>query len=194
MTNHRSLRRRFACHCVTAVLVVAVVACERRETPRIAGGISRVNDVRQIDLQPGQVIPTAAMQNPFAQNAYALRDGERLYNWYNCSGCHFAGGGGIGPPLMDDDWIYGSDPQNIFATIMEGRPDGMPSYRGKLPPDDAWKIVAYVQSLSDDQEPPGRGEQKQEDTGEQRMEKVDAPTPSEAESESQQGSSDGGSR
>ena len=66
----------------------------------------------------------------------------------NCVGCHFHGGGGIGPPLMDEKWIYGSDPSQIFATIVESRPNGMPSFRGKLNDDQVWKIAAYVRSLS----------------------------------------------
>jgi cytochrome c oxidase cbb3-type subunit III len=71
-----------------------------------------------------------------------------MYNQFNCSGCHFQGGGGIGPALMDDRWIYGNAPNNIFATIVEGRPNGMPSYRGRIPEQQVWHLVTYVQSLS----------------------------------------------
>ena len=66
----------------------------------------------------------------------------------NCTGCHAHGGGAIGPPLMDDSWIYGSHPDQIFATIVEGRPNGMPSFRGKLPDYEIWQLAAYVRSLS----------------------------------------------
>jgi cytochrome c oxidase cbb3-type subunit 3 len=66
----------------------------------------------------------------------------------NCVGCHAHGGGAIGPPLMDEEWIYGSDPSQIFKTIIEGRPNGMPSFRGKLGNQQVWQIVAYVRSLS----------------------------------------------
>ena len=44
----------------------------------------------------------------------------------NCAGCHFNGGGGMGPPLMDNIWIYGDSIENIGASIREGRPNGMP--------------------------------------------------------------------
>jgi cytochrome c oxidase cbb3-type subunit III len=54
----------------------------------------------------------------------------------------------MGPPLMDDAWRYGSEPQSIFATIMEGRPNGMPSFRGRITDDQAWQLVAYVRSMS----------------------------------------------
>ena len=49
---------------------------------------------------------------------------------------------------MDDKWIYGSQPDNLFATIVEGRPNGMPSFRGKLPDYQIWQLAAYVRSLS----------------------------------------------
>ena len=55
---------------------------------------------------------------PYAENAYAVNEGKKLYSSYNCEGCHFMGGGGMGPALMDDSWIYGSDPANIFQTIV----------------------------------------------------------------------------
>ena len=49
---------------------------------------------------------------------------------------------------MDKAWIYGSEPGNIFATIMQGRPNGMPSFRNRIPQYQVWEIVAYVRSLS----------------------------------------------
>jgi len=48
---------------------------------------------------------------------------------------------------MDDKWIYGSNPQNIFSTVVEGRPNGMPSFRGKIPDFQIWELAAYVRSL-----------------------------------------------
>jgi cytochrome c oxidase cbb3-type subunit III len=80
--------------------------------------------------------------------AKAISDGKQLFTWYNCSGCHANGGGGMGPALMDSVWIYGSEPEQIFTTIIEGRPNGMPAFRGKLSEGDAWKLVAYVRSLA----------------------------------------------
>jgi cytochrome c oxidase cbb3-type subunit 3 len=54
----------------------------------------------------------------------------------------------MAPPLIDNKWIYGSQPQQIFATIVEGRPNGMPSFRGKIPDHQVWQLVAYVRSMS----------------------------------------------
>jgi cytochrome c oxidase cbb3-type subunit 3 len=93
-------------------------------------------------------LPTIGGQGPYDNNAWAVSEGKRLYTWYNCVGCHANGGGGMGPPLMDDEWIYGSEPAQIHATIVEGRPNGMPSFGGKIPDQQIWQIVAYVRSLS----------------------------------------------
>jgi cytochrome c oxidase cbb3-type subunit III len=54
----------------------------------------------------------------------------------------------MGPPLMDDKWIYGSQPVNIFSTIVEGRPNGMPTFGSKVPRYQVWQLTAYVRSLS----------------------------------------------
>jgi cytochrome c oxidase cbb3-type subunit 3 len=116
---------------------------ERTPAPgAVAGG------VRQIPLRPGVPTPDPEVKNPYAGDTRALADGGRLYNWMNCSGCHFEGGGGIGPPLMDDDWIYGGRSDQIFDTIVNGRANGMPAYGGKLAADQIWHIVAHVESLS----------------------------------------------
>ena len=89
----------------------------------------------------------AAVQNPYWRSPDAIRDGQRLYDWYNCSGCHAGGGGGMGPPLMDQRWIYGSRPANLFDVIVEGRPGGMPAFGGKIPADQIWKIIAYIATM-----------------------------------------------
>src|SRR5207253_2077767 len=74
--------------------------------------------------------------------------GKQLYARLNCVGCHANGGGGIGPPLMDPAWIYGGFPSAIYESIVEGRPNGMPAFGGRLADSQAWQLVAYVQALS----------------------------------------------
>jgi len=104
--------------------------------------------VRVSGLQPGpKQLAATAINNPYEGNAYAISDGQRLFDQYNCSGCHFHGGGGIGPALMDDEWIYGSSPANIYTSIAEGRPNGMPSYGGHIPDYQIWELTTYVRAL-----------------------------------------------
>lgn len=97
---------------------------------------------------PGTVMPEAP--NPYAADGAALAEGRGLYLGMNCHGCHgSAGGGGIGPPLADADWIYGGADANIYQAIMQGRPNGMPTYGARLPEESAWKIAAFVRTLTD---------------------------------------------
>ncbi len=133
------------------VLGLALGACEReerqfRELPPLSGRWDQPK--RLVSLQPGQSLPADVGGGRYEDNAYAIAEGKRLYEWYNCAGCHFQGGGGIGPALMDDLWIYGGSSRNIHDTVVEGRPNGMPSYGGHVADDQIWKITAYVRSLS----------------------------------------------
>src|SRR5687768_17491784 len=96
------------------------------------------------------------LRNPYEGQKNVLADGRRYFGWFNCTGCHGgAGGGGIGPPLADNDWIYGGEPANIFLSIVQGRPNGMPSYAGQIPDDQVWRIVAFVSSLAGTAGPKG---------------------------------------
>lgn len=130
-------------------LLVTCIACEReRRDFTSRSGVA--NTTRLTDLQAGEPALPPAVDSPYRDNAYGLSEGKRLYSWFNCVGCHQHGGGAIGPALMDHRWIYGSRPEQIFSTIMQGRPNGMPSFAGRLTEQQAWELVAYVQSLSGD--------------------------------------------
>jgi hypothetical protein len=74
----------------------------------------------------------AAVAERYERTPTPSRRARRCSSKYNCSGCHGQGGGGMGPALMDDKWRYGSDPANIYATIVQGRPNGMPAFGGHL--------------------------------------------------------------
>ena len=134
------------CRSVAAIALV-LVACNRDETSsRVAMPGDRAIAMTS-DLQAGSDT-TFATRNPFDGNQQALAEGERLYIWMNCAGCHGAkGGGAIGPPFRDADWIYGDDPATIFQSIQQGRPNGMPAFGVKMPAEDIWRIALYVRSL-----------------------------------------------
>jgi cytochrome c oxidase cbb3-type subunit 3 len=127
-------------------------ACEReKRQPRPPQSATEQPDrVTMSPLKPGegQAPPPSRMGEEYEQSAWHVSEGKRLYSWFNCVGCHAHGGGGMGPPLMDDKWIYGGEIQNIAATILQGRPNGMPSFRGRIPEEQVWQIAAYVRSMS----------------------------------------------
>jgi cytochrome c oxidase cbb3-type subunit 3 len=133
-----------------SVAALLLVACKREERDlRPRPSAAKLDQTITLStLQPGQPSAAVKTRNPAEARAYDVAEGKRLFRAYNCNGCHANGGGGMGPALMDDQWIYGSDPANIAATILEGRPNGMPSFRGKVPEYQLWQIVGYVRSLS----------------------------------------------
>lgn len=112
------------------------------------------------DYRPGMPFISAPRFADYDESAYSVSEGKRLFQAFNCNGCHSLGGGGMGPALMDDAWIYGYEPEQIFETISHGRPNGMPAFggpegatpgvtvAGTVPKYQRWQLAAYVRSLS----------------------------------------------
>lgn len=98
---------------------------------------------------PGAPLALAtSTPNPYEGDPVAVAQGKALFSAMNCVYCHGAGGSGLmGPPLNAHGWRYGGAPAQIYNSIHDGRPQGMPAWGGSLPPDQVWKLVAYVESL-----------------------------------------------
>jgi len=89
------------------------------------------------------------LENPFERDAKALATGAQLYIAYNCIDCHGAGGGGaMGPSLADGRWHSGGRADQVFESIYQGRPAGMPAWGGRIANDQIWMLVTYVRSLN----------------------------------------------
>ena len=87
--------------------------------------------------------------NPYTGKPEAIQQGRTLWLQNGCSACHgVMGGGGMGSPVIDDVWKFGSDDQTVFK-IIKGQIDAqtMPKIFNGLSDDDVWKIIAYVRSL-----------------------------------------------
>jgi cytochrome c oxidase cbb3-type subunit 3 len=124
---------------IAIALAAGLAACDRetrdsRGTPLPETGPS----ADRLDPRPAA----------YEGNAYQIAQGQRYYAWMNCAGCHFHGGGGIGPPLMDSTWRYGGSMPQIVESILEGRPNGMPSFKNRITQAQAWQLAAFVRSLS----------------------------------------------
>src|SRR3569623_627008 len=138
---------------VAVALLMTLGACDResRDYRRAPTPDNQRLAVSPTDLKAGGGLqapardPRAAM---YEGNADHLAQGQKYYEWCNCYGCHAAGGGDIGPALMDDEWRYGGSIEQIRASIADGRPNGMPSFAGKIPDQQLWELAAYVRSMS----------------------------------------------
>lgn len=141
--KHRSL--------VCAVLLPFLLFCGCKREQRIfdpgSAGTQIANGVALNPVHAGGTM-SIPQYSQYESSAYAVSEGKRLYQAYNCVGCHAQGGGAIGPALMDSKWIYGSAPEQIYSDIVQGRPNGMPSFGDKIPEYQVWELVAYVRSLS----------------------------------------------
>lgn len=101
-------------------------------------------------IRPGQAPPRGStLKNPYAGNAAAIATGAKLFISYNCLDCHGAdGSGAMGPSLADGRWHFGGDDSELFESIYQGRPDGMPAWGSAIAADQIWMLVSYVKSLN----------------------------------------------
>ncbi len=135
-----------------AAVAVLMTGCNKGGQPPAAQAADQSEPaVVDTALAPGRgysVVTIDPRAEPYYDNPDAVNTGKRLFGQYNCSGCHSNGGGGMAPALMDDVWIYGGRLEQIHQSLVEGRPNGMPAWGGKIPDQQLWQISAYVRSMS----------------------------------------------
>lgn len=139
----------------SALLLAATAAllagCQREERqyrldpPALEG----LDAVALMPERIGGAPPNAyvAMGRPYETNAYNLSQGKRLYDAFNCRGCHADGGGAGGPAFLDGSWRYGADAASVYASIRDGRDNGMPPFRDRLTPEQTWQLAGYVRTV-----------------------------------------------
>ena len=102
---------------------------------------------------------TEISDNPELRS-YAQNAGASVFAAW-CSQCHGSGAAGVQasgyPNLLDDDWLWGGDIENIHLTIAHGirnendldaRYSEMPAFGDLLEQDEISQVVNYVMSLS----------------------------------------------
>jgi cytochrome c oxidase cbb3-type subunit 3 len=136
------------------VLMVVVAGCttadaaqqqQQQSTGSVAPFIQHPDNI-----QPGITLASRFTQltNPYDGNTARRDEGAKLFISYNCMDCHGAdGSGAMGPSLADGRWHFGGTTGEVFQSIYEGRPDGMPSWGGRISDADIWRLVTYVRSL-----------------------------------------------
>src|ERR1700752_4424981 len=133
---------------VTAFAVAANNASAQQDTaPEAQHG---PNEVFVTGLFPngGASPPQDPIGARFEGNKAAIAAGKELFGQMNCTGCHFNGGGGMGPALMSGHLRYGGRIDQIYASLAPRRPNGMPSWHDRLEPHQKWELAAYVKPLS----------------------------------------------
>lgn len=85
-------------------------------------------------------------KHPFIGDPKAIEAGQKLFST-GCAACHGVdGGGGRGPSLRERAVWHPMDDKTMYQAIQKGIGGGMPA--SNLPEDQAWRIVAYVRSLT----------------------------------------------
>lgn len=93
----------------------------------------------------------AANESPFPMDdPEAIEAGQALFTGkLGCYACHGQdGGGGMGSALNDGQWTYGDEAADIYESIAQGRPNGMPPYLDAATDEEIWQLVALIMSLS----------------------------------------------
>jgi len=97
---------------------------------------------------PGNVPVSPQLKNPVGDDPQAIQRGMQYFTTFNCVGCHAPNGaGGMGPSLSGRPLTYGAEPAQIYLTIYQGRPLGMPAWGAMLPDSIIWDLVAYIRNL-----------------------------------------------
>lgn len=106
-------------------------------------------DIKKSELEVSAYLEKMAM-NVDENNATAMTEasdlsaGKSVFN-ANCITCHNPNGeGNIGPNLTDKTWIYGYDIKEVFKTIKNGTPNGMPDHASKLNPIQIQQVSSYL--------------------------------------------------
>ena len=136
-------------------LCVALVGFSTQSAPRTTQNAIRAADsthfvAHSAHIRPGGIAlrDTFTIRNPFEGDKNAIAMGAKLFISYNCVDCHGAdGSGAMGPALMDGRWHFGGSPGEVYESIAQGRPDGMPAWGGLLDRSTIWRLVSYVRSL-----------------------------------------------
>ena len=121
-----------------------------QQPPQVTAGNAAPFVQHPDNIQPGVALSRPFMQlvNPYEGNAARRDEGAKLFIAYNCMDCHGSeGSGAMGPSLQDGRWHFGGTTGEVFQSIYEGRPDGMPSFGGRISDADIWRLVTYVRTL-----------------------------------------------
>ncbi len=88
-------------------------------------------------------------ENPYAGDAGAIADGQKVYKKL-CQSCHLKDGKGrIGPNLTDDQWKRERTGTEVgrFEIIYGGGAGAMQAFGRRIDQDDILKVMAFIDTL-----------------------------------------------
>ena len=118
---------------------------------RIVSGLSFF--LLSLFLVSGPVGDAAAQDtNPFAGDAAAIEEGEALFQAVCTGYCHVTSGtkrDAKCPDLFDCEWKNGNSDKEMMEVVLNGVPNTeMAPFKGQLPDEMLWQILAYVRASS----------------------------------------------
>jgi cytochrome c oxidase cbb3-type subunit III len=137
---------------VSVAMAATHFAPQKATTPGASSGDTLRFVAHGEHMQAGKIEPrdTLSLRNPFEGSSDAIATGAKLYVAYNCVDCHGAdGSGAMAPAFSDGRWHFGGSSSEVYESIFEGRPDGMPAWGGLIDRASIWRLVAYVRSLQE---------------------------------------------
>lgn len=108
---------------------------------------ARSKQAKQAGLAAGQPAEGKAPAAATAGKEDTAAIGKKEYA-ERCAACHGADAkGGIGPDLTRKEFSFGRNAAAIAASITNGRPGGMPSFKSDLSHEKVEALVKYILSL-----------------------------------------------
>ncbi len=130
-------------------------ADQRSERPPVEGTVARGQLHEDTYFYTGKIGNNPGDYMPFPVTKEVLDRGRERYNIY-CSPCHSLLGDGNGfvpsrgfarkPPSYHIERLR-KEPVGYFYDVISHGFGIMPDYASQIPPEDRWKIVAYVRAL-----------------------------------------------
>lgn len=130
----------------TITVGVRSTATDTRQSQMPAFGRDSILKPAQVDDLTEYVVQLS--KRP--ADAKAVMRAAKLFQ-ENCTVCHGAEGKGIrslgAPNLADNEWLYGSTRDDIRDQIWNGHGGVMPTWGGRLTPEEIKALAVYVHSL-----------------------------------------------
>lgn len=146
----------------------AAVACSKSSTTNNTSSGEATSDSGYITETPSSDkdadVTATEVTHKFTGNVADANAGRVIFITHNCIGCHGGlAGGAMGPSLRDTVWKYGGTDQDLYASIHDGRPNGMPAWgkttstvgrqQDTLADAQIRQVITYIRSLRTDAEP-----------------------------------------